>query len=88
MNVSTPISSESSPTAGPPLLPWAAGASVWTRSWPMASILKPDTAPLVTEASSVADWFSSSCESTTPGKPRMCTGSPICASRVGRPRAG
>ena len=77
MKVSTPISSESSPTAGPPLLPWAAAASVWTRSWPMASILKPDTVPLVTEASSVADLFSSSWESTTPGKPRMCTGSPI-----------
>ena len=77
MKVSTPISSESSPTAGPPLLPWAAAASVWTRSWPMASILKPDTVPLVTVASSVADLFSNSWESTTPGKPRMCTGSPI-----------
>ena len=51
----TPISIASSPMAGPPLLPCVAGASVCTRSWPIASILKPDTVPLVAEASTVAD---------------------------------
>ena len=84
----TPISIASSPMAGPPLLPCVAGASVCTRSWPIASILKPDTVPLVAEASTVADWLRSSCESTTPGNPRMCTGSPIWASRVDRAMAG
>src|SRR5207245_1356603 len=50
-NVITPTSEASSVTAGPPLLPCAAGASLWMTSWPIASCLKPDTAPLVTEAS-------------------------------------
>ena len=84
----TPTTTASSPMAGPPLLPCAAGASVCIRSWPIASILKPETVPLVTEASTLADWFSSSWESTTPGKPRMCTGSPIWESRVASPMAG
>ncbi len=81
-NVITPTSEASSVTAGPPLLPCAAGASLWMTSWPIASCLKPDTAPLVTEASSVTLRFSSSCERTTPGKPRIWTGSPIWLSRV------
>ena len=41
------------------------------------SCLKPETAPLVIDASTMEDWFSSSCVSTTPGKPMMWTGSPI-----------
>ena len=88
VNVMTPRSAASSPTAGPPELPCAAAASVCTMSWPMESCLKPETAPLVTDASSVADLLSSSCDSTTPGKPMMCTGSPICASRSLRRMAG
>ena len=32
MNVSTPMTVASSVMAGPPLLPWEAAASVWTRS--------------------------------------------------------
>src|SRR5213078_263593 len=54
VNVMTPSSAASSPTAGPPELPCAAAASVCTMSWPMESCLKPETAPLVTDASSVA----------------------------------
>jgi hypothetical protein len=79
--VITPTSVTSSVMAGPPLLPCAAGASVWIRSCPMASTLKPETAPFVTEASSATELLRSSCVSTTPGKPRMRTGSPILASR-------
>ncbi len=52
-NCITPTSVASSVMAGPPLLPWAAGASVWMRSWLMTSTLNPDTAPLVAEASRV-----------------------------------
>src|SRR5207247_11355311 len=69
-NVITPTSEASSVTAGPPLLPWAAGASDWITFWPIWSCWKPDTAPLVTEASSAALLLSSSCDRTTPGKPR------------------
>ena len=88
MNVITPTTVASSVTAGPPLLPWAAGASDWMTLWPIWSCLKPDTAPLVTEASSAALLFKSSCERTTPGKPRMWTGSPIWLSRFASAIAG
>ena len=84
----TPTSAASSPMPGPPLLPCAAEASVCTRSWPIWSCLMPDTAPLVTDASSVELWLRSSWERTTPGKPRMWTGSPICGSRFESPMAG
>jgi hypothetical protein len=39
--------------------------------------LKLEMAPFVTEASTFAVALRSSCESTTPGKPRMWIGSPI-----------
>src|SRR6266581_3079000 len=67
-------------TAGPPELPHAAGASVWITGLLALSCLNPLTAPGLTEASTLADWFRSSWERTTPGKPRMRRGSPICTA--------
>ncbi len=78
-NVRRPITLPRSSTTGPPELPHAAGASVWITVLLFLSCLKPDTAPFVIDASTIEDWFKSSCESTTPGKPMMWTGSPICA---------
>src|SRR5215831_8101640 len=66
-NVSTPTTKPRSSTAGPPELPHAAGASVWITALLDASSLKPETAPLVTDASTDADLLSSSWETTTPG---------------------
>src|SRR3989449_2167164 len=78
-NVRTPRTSPRELTAGPPLLPHAAGASVWMTGWFVTSCLKPEIAPFVTDASTLADALSSSWLSTTPGKPRMWSLSPICA---------
>ena len=76
-NVSTPTTSPASFTAGPPLLPQAAAASVWITGWLARSCLKPEIAPLVMEASILADEFKSSWLNTTPGNPMMCMRSPI-----------
>src|SRR5438105_40700 len=78
-NVSTPTTAPASLTAGPPLLPHAADASVWITSWSARSCLNPETAPPVTDASILADEFSSSWLRTTPGKPTMWSRSPMCA---------
>jgi len=43
------------------------------------SCLKPEIAPLVTDASTFADAFKSSWLNTTPGKPRMWIRSPTLA---------
>src|SRR5437762_1096112 len=59
-NVSTPTTWPRSSTAGPPELPQAAGASVWITELLLESSLKPETAPLVTDASTDADLFNSS----------------------------
>ncbi len=77
--VSRPTTLPRSSTTGPPELPHAAGASVWITVLLFRSCLNPEIAPLVIDASTIEDWFRSSCESTTPGKPMMCTGSPIWA---------
>src|SRR2546429_427250 len=77
-NVRTPRTSPRELTAGPPLLPHAAGASVWMTGWFVTSSLNPEIAPLVTDASTLADALRSSWLSTTPGKPRMWSLSPIC----------
>ena len=71
MKVMTPTTVASSVMAGPPLFPCAAGASVWITFWPIASCLKPETSPFVTDASSRALLLRSSWVRTTPGKPRM-----------------
>src|SRR5207237_1029625 len=44
------------------------------------SRLKPETVPFVTDASTFADAFRSSCVITTPGKPMMWIASPMCAA--------
>ena len=69
--VRTPKTSPREFTAGPPLLPHAAGASVWMTGRFCTSCLNPEIAPLVTDASTLADALRSSWLSTTPGKPRM-----------------
>ena len=53
--VRTPSSSARELITGPPELPHAAGASVWMYGLFALSCLKPDTAPFVTEASTLAD---------------------------------
>ena len=78
-NVRTPRTSPRELTAGPPLLPHAAGASVWMTGWFVTSCLNPEIAPLVTDASTLADALRSSWLSTTPGKPRTWSLSPIWA---------
>ena len=69
--VSTPTIAPRSSTAGPPELPQEAEASVWIMGAPDTSSWKPETAPLVTDASLDVDLFRSSCDDTTPGKPKM-----------------
>ena len=78
-NVRTPSTSPWEPTAGPPLSPHAAGASVWITGWLAMSCLNPEIAPFVTDASTCAEALSSSWLTTTPGKPRMWSLSPIFA---------
>src|SRR5207253_2150981 len=78
-NVRTPRASPRELTAGPPLLPHAAGASVWVTGWFVTSCLNPEIAPFVTDASTLFDAFNSSWLSTTPGKPRMWSLSPSFA---------
>ena len=58
--VRTPTSSALLLMAGPPELPQAADASVWMNGWLALSCFKPETAPVVTEASRLADSFRSS----------------------------
>ena len=75
--VITPTTRPAVSTAGPPLVPASAAASVWMIGWFARSCLKPDTAPWVTEACTLADAFSSSWLITTPGKPITESLSPI-----------
>jgi len=81
-NVITPTTVASLAMAGAPLVPYVAGASVWMTFRPIASFLKPETAPFVTDASSATPLCSSSWVRSRAGKPRMCTASPICPSLV------
>ena len=59
-NVSTPARIPESTTAGPPLLPHEAGASVWITGFSATSFLNPETVPFDTVASTFVDWLRSS----------------------------
>src|SRR3972149_6835989 len=64
--VRTPTSSALVLMAGPPELPQAADASVWMNGWLALSSFKPETAPVVIEASRLSGLFGRAWERARP----------------------